>query len=97
MLITVIGILVTTTELTMASTFSKRTPGDLFHAVKDDPSLLATLPNTPRMALVPGGLPVVVDGTVVGAVSVGGGSTAQDVDCAQAGLRMLGARALGAA
>jgi uncharacterized protein GlcG (DUF336 family) len=70
MLITVIGILVTTKELTMVSTFSKRTPGDLFHAVKDDPALLA--------------------------VGVGGGSTAQDVDCAQAGLRMLDARALGA-
>jgi uncharacterized protein GlcG (DUF336 family) len=63
--------------------------GDLFQVVKDDPSLLATLPNTPRIALIAGGLPVLVNGALVGAVGVGGGSTAQDVDCATAGLRVL--------
>jgi uncharacterized protein GlcG (DUF336 family) len=65
--------------------------GELFHAVKDDASMLATLSNTPRIALIEGGVPVVVGGALVGAVGVGGGSTAQDVECARAGLRALGA------
>jgi uncharacterized protein GlcG (DUF336 family) len=51
--------------------------------------MLMTLPNTPPAALIPGGLPIVVDGIGVGAVRVGGGTIAQDVDCAQAGLRAL--------
>ncbi len=66
--------------------------GDLFHAVKDDPSMLATLPNRPQMALIAGGLPLVLDGALVGAVGVGGGSTEQDVECAQAGIRALEAQ-----
>lgn len=37
-----------------------------------------------------GGLPIVVDGRIVGAVGLSGGTGAQDVQCATAGLAALG-------
>jgi uncharacterized protein GlcG (DUF336 family) len=60
--------------------------GELFEAIRGDPSMLAALPNSPRMALIAGGVPIQIDGHLVGAIGVGGGSTAQDLDCARAGL-----------
>jgi uncharacterized protein GlcG (DUF336 family) len=38
-----------------------------------------------------GGLPIVVDGKVVGAIGVSGGTSAQDGQCAKAGVDALGA------
>jgi len=48
---------------------------------------------TARPRLVPfgGGLPLILDHELVGAIGVSGGSEAQDSVCAQAGLRALGA------
>ena len=40
-----------------------------------------------RMVVVAGGLPVMVDGEVVGAVGVSSGSPAQDLEVAEAGLK----------
>jgi uncharacterized protein GlcG (DUF336 family) len=42
-----------------------------------------------RLLVVAGGLPVVVDGDVVGAIGVSSGSPAQDTECAQAGIDLL--------
>lgn len=39
-----------------------------------------------RLMVVGGGLPVIVDGQVVGAIGVSSGTPAQDVECAQAGI-----------
>ncbi len=39
-----------------------------------------------RLMVVAGGLPVVVDGQVVGAIGLSSGTPAQDTQCAQAGL-----------
>ncbi|KKX33418.1 heme-binding protein [Rhizobium sp. LC145] len=39
-----------------------------------------------RLLVVGGGLPVVVDGEVVGAIGVSSGTPAQDIECAQSGI-----------
>jgi glc operon protein GlcG len=39
---------------------------------------------------VEGGLPLIVNGTIVGAIGLSGGSSAQDGECAQAGVAVLG-------
>lgn len=39
-----------------------------------------------RLSVVGGGIPVIVDGQVVGAVGVSSGTPAQDSECAQAGI-----------
>ena len=40
-----------------------------------------------RLSVVGGGLPVVVDGEVVGGIGVSSGTPAQDIECAQAALQ----------
>jgi uncharacterized protein GlcG (DUF336 family) len=42
-----------------------------------------------RLLVVAGGLPVVVDGEVVGAIGVSSGTPAQDTECAQAGIDLF--------
>ena len=59
---------------------------DFFNRIKDDPALLAGAPHIPRIAVFGGGLPIMVDGAVVGGIGVSGASVEQDVACAQAGL-----------
>jgi glc operon protein GlcG len=39
-----------------------------------------------------GGFPIIIDGITVGAIGVGSGTGAQDVECAKAALRALGAK-----
>lgn len=39
-----------------------------------------------RLLVVAGGLPVIVDGDVVGAIGLSSGTPAQDTECAQAGI-----------
>ncbi|KSV73574.1 MULTISPECIES: GlcG/HbpS family heme-binding protein [Sinorhizobium/Ensifer group] len=39
-----------------------------------------------RLMIVAGGLPVVVEGEVVGAIGISSGTPAQDTECAQAGI-----------
>lgn len=39
---------------------------------------------------LPGGLPIMVDGQVIGGINVGSGTDAQDRQVAQAGLAMIG-------
>ena len=50
------------------------------------PGIVAALPNMGRILPVGGGLPVRVDGAMVGAIGVSGGSVEQDIACAQAGV-----------
>lgn len=45
-----------------------------------------------RLLVVAGGIPVIVDGDVVGAIGISSGTPAQDSECARAGIeRFLGA------
>ena len=65
-------------------------PSDEFYnAVKHDPAVLAGVLHTPRISAFGGGLPIWVDGALVGAVGVGGGTVDQDIDCAKAALATL--------
>ena len=56
----------------------------------DDPSVLLSLglPLATEGAITPirGGLPILVEGQVVGGIGVSSGTEEQDVDCAQAGV-----------
>jgi uncharacterized protein GlcG (DUF336 family) len=64
---------------------------DFFNRIKDNPALLAGVPHIPRIVTFGGGLPIRIDGAVVGAIGVSGGSVDQDIECAQAGLDALSA------
>ena len=44
-----------------------------------------------RLTTLEGGLPIIIDGVCVGAVGVGSGTGAQDVEVARAALAALGA------
>jgi glc operon protein GlcG len=46
-----------------------------------------------RLTNLEGGFPIVVDGTCIGAIGVGSGSGAQDIEVALAGLAAIGAKA----
>jgi uncharacterized protein GlcG (DUF336 family) len=60
---------------------------EFFDFIQSDPSLLAGIPNLARVAAWGGGLPIKVNGEVVGAIGLSGAPTVQnDVDCASAAL-----------
>jgi uncharacterized protein GlcG (DUF336 family) len=59
---------------------------DFFNRIKDDPALLAGAPHIPRIVTFGGGLPIKVDGALVGGIGVSGGTVEQDIACAQAAL-----------
>jgi len=63
---------------------------DFFNRIKDDPALLAGVPHIPRIVTFGGGLPIRIDGAIVGAIGVSGGSVEQDIACAQAGIDAIG-------
>jgi uncharacterized protein GlcG (DUF336 family) len=63
---------------------------DFFNFIQRDPSLLAGIPTLARVAAWGGGLPVKVDGEIVGAIGLSGAPTVQnDVDCARAALALV--------
>jgi uncharacterized protein GlcG (DUF336 family) len=62
---------------------------DFFNAIKSDPSLVAGLPHFSRATTVGGGLPIILEGEIIGGIGVGGGTVEQDIECAQAGLKVL--------
>jgi uncharacterized protein GlcG (DUF336 family) len=62
---------------------------DFFNFIQGDPSLLAGIPQVARVAAYGGGLPIKVDGAIVGAIGVSGGTVQNDVDCAQAALGVV--------
>jgi uncharacterized protein GlcG (DUF336 family) len=63
---------------------------DFFNFIQGDPSLLAGIPTLARVAAWGGGLPIKVDGEIVGAIGVSGAPTVQnDIDCARAALAVV--------
>lgn len=54
--------------------------------LEERPVITAGLAQHDRVAMFDGGLPVVIDGVVVGAIGVAGGKVEQDIACAEAAL-----------
>jgi uncharacterized protein GlcG (DUF336 family) len=59
--------------------------------IADDPALVHGITHTPRLVIFAGGVPVHIDGALVAAVGVSGGSTEQDRAIAEAGAAAVGA------
>ncbi|HEY9036338.1 MAG TPA: heme-binding protein [Pseudomonadales bacterium] len=62
--------------------------GALGQALVDQTALLHSFSAVPGVTLLAGGIPVRVDGQVVGAIGVGGGSPEQDADIARQALAL---------
>ncbi len=66
-------------------------PSAEWRAILDaSPALARGLPQRPRWALIGGGLPIRIDGELIGGIGVSGGSEEQDALCAMAGLHRIG-------
>jgi uncharacterized protein GlcG (DUF336 family) len=59
--------------------------------IKNDPPLLHGITHTPRLIVFGGGFPIVLEGEVVGAIGISGGHYNQDMECARAALKAIGA------
>jgi len=64
--------------------------GALYDAMKGEPAVLNGIAAQPGVALFRGGLPIVVEGEVIGGIGVSGASAEQDEICARAGLAAIG-------
>lgn len=64
--------------------------GALYEALKGEAAVLSGITAQPGVALFQGGLPVVVEGEVIGGIGVSGASAEQDEICAGAGLAAMG-------
>lgn len=53
-------------------------PDDFFAAIEPDPAAVASFANRPGLALIAGGLPVLADGQVAGAIGIAGAMTAAE-------------------
>ena len=62
---------------------------EFYNYIKDRPELLIGLSHFSRATVVGGGLPLTLEGEIVGGIGVGGGTEEQDIECAQAGLQIL--------
>lgn len=65
---------------------------DFYNYIKDRQELLIGLSHFSRATVVGGGLPLIVDGEIIGGIGVGGGTEEQDIECAQAALKILEAK-----
>jgi uncharacterized protein GlcG (DUF336 family) len=73
-----------------AANFGRPT-GDVSDAIANRSALLrADFGNRPHMALFAGGLPIVVDGVLVGGLGVSGATSQEDAISAAAGLAAIG-------
>jgi uncharacterized protein GlcG (DUF336 family) len=59
--------------------------------IKNDAPLLHGLPHVSRLVIFGGGYPIKENGQVVGGIGISGGHYKQDMDCALAALRAIGA------
>ena len=63
---------------------------EFFNFIQSDSSLLAGVPTLSRMAAWGGGLPITVNGEVVGAIGISGAPTVQnDIEVARAALALV--------
>lgn len=61
----------------------------IFEAIKDDPMLMRGIPEYPRIIVMGGGIPIHVGDTLAGGIGVSGGTVAQDMEIAAAGISAL--------
>ncbi|NNN19715.1 MAG: heme-binding protein [Acidimicrobiaceae bacterium] len=61
-----------------------------FDFIKNDPPLNTGIVHTPRLVVFGGGYPIVVGGKIIGGIGCSGGHYSQDMECAQAGLAVVG-------
>lgn len=69
--------------------FSGLPSGQWWEMIKDEPALVHGITHTPRLVIFGGGVGVFVDGQLVGAIGVSGGSADQDTEVAEAGAAAL--------
>ncbi|HEY2524712.1 MAG TPA: heme-binding protein [Candidatus Binataceae bacterium] len=62
---------------------------EFFNFIKGDPALVAGIPGRARVAAFGGGYPIKVGGEIVGAIGVSGGTVEQDMQCAEAALKLV--------
>lgn len=58
--------------------------------IQDEPALVHGITHTPRLTIFGGGVGIRVDGQLVGAVGVSGGSAEEDAAIAAAGAAAIG-------
>lgn len=56
---------------------------------KDEPILKIGMPNRDRLVVFGGGIPIKIDGVVIGGIGVSGGTEKQDIKCAKAGIKAI--------
>lgn len=62
---------------------------ELYDYIKQTPETLLGMPHIPRLRPIGGGFPIKVDGEIIGAIGIGGGSADQDMVVAKAALAVL--------
>ena len=71
-----------------AAAFGKPTH-EWYPMIKDEPALLTGIVHTNKLVVFGGGIPLTVGGIIVGGIGVSGGTSEEDVLCAQAGLEVF--------
>ncbi|PCJ47000.1 MAG: cobalamin adenosyltransferase [Gammaproteobacteria bacterium] len=56
---------------------------------EEEKMLKIGMPNRKRLIVFGGGMPIVIDGQIIGAVGVSGGSESQDIECAMAAIESI--------
>ncbi|WP_338448195.1 heme-binding protein [Niallia oryzisoli] len=68
---------------------SGRATEDWYPTIKDNPALLHGIVHTKRLAIFGGGLPIHLNGVLVGGVGVSGGTAEEDSECAKAAISVI--------
>ena len=71
-----------------AAAFGKPTH-EWYPMIKDEPALLTGIVHTNKLVIFGGGIPLTVNGIIAGGIGVSGGTSEEDVQCAQAGLAVF--------
>lgn len=66
--------------------------GNWFDLIKDNPRLLHGIPHTPDLIIFGGGFPIELEGEIIGAIGVSGGTEDEDEEICQAALDILYAK-----
>lgn len=71
-----------------AAAFGKPTH-EWYPMIKDEPALLTGIVHTDKLVVFGGGIPLTYNDIIVGGIGVSGGTSDEDVQCAQAGLAVF--------
>lgn len=63
--------------------------GKWYELIKDEPALLHGIVHTPRLVIFAGGVPIKIDGQIVGGIGVSGATSKQDEEIAVAGISVV--------